>query len=235
MKMDKKGKSVIILGLIVMFALTTFAVVSIAHTNPQGKPTHPVGIETASCQDAYAGAEEQFQDRGKVNPRLLNNTKDKCGFEFDKDCSIEFGEWTQWFDRDEPSAFGDFETLVDLRNENPGVICDNPAQIECQTLDGTDYIEAGQVVTCNTEVGFFCRNADNGGSQTNVVCEDYRVRFSCETTLVCGETCITRVECSERGEGWSVHPIDEKLCESGLACGIAATFDCICPFEDNLG
>lgn len=51
------------------------------------------------------------------------------------------------------------------------------------------------------------------------------------TCVPSGETCITRVECSERGEGWDVHPIDAELCESGLACGIAATFDCICPVE----
>ena len=145
MKMDKKGKSVIILGLIAMLALTTFAVVSIAHINPQGKQTHLVGIETESCQDAYAGAEEQFQDRGDVNPRLLDNIKDKCGFEFDENCSIEF--------------------------------------------------DAAR-----------------------------------EPVLVCGEACITQIECDERGEeGWRVHPISEELCESGFACGIAATFDCICP------
>ena len=70
--------------------VTAFSVIVIAHINPQGKQTHPVGIETESCQDAYAGAEEQFQDRGNVNPHLLDNVKDKCGFEFDENCSIEF-------------------------------------------------------------------------------------------------------------------------------------------------
>jgi len=122
--MDKKGKSVIIFGLIAVLAFAAFSVVGIAHENPQGKQTHEVGLETDSCQGALAGAEEQFNDRGKVNPRLLANIEDKCGI---------------------------------------------------------------------------------------------------------GEACITRVECGERGEGWSVHPIDEELCESGLACGIAAEFDCICP------
>jgi len=79
-------------GLIAVFVVATFAfaVVVTAHVNPQGKQTHPVGIETESCQDAYAGAEEQFQDRGEVNPRLLANIEDKCGFEFDENCSIEF-------------------------------------------------------------------------------------------------------------------------------------------------
>lgn len=49
------------------------------------------------------------------------------------------------------------------------------------------------------------------------------------TCVPSGETCITRIECSERGEGWTVQPISKDLCESGFACGIAAIFDCICP------
>ncbi|MEK6904341.1 MAG: hypothetical protein AABW87_01985, partial [Nanoarchaeota archaeon] len=55
-----------------------------------------------------------------------------------------------------------------------------------------------------------------------------------EPVLVCEEAkeCITRLECSERGEGWSVHSVPKELCESGLACGIAATFDCLCPIEE---
>jgi len=140
--MDKKGKSVIIFGLIAVLALAILAVIGIAHTNPQGKQTHQVGIETESCQDAYAGAEEQLQDRGEVNPHLLDNIEDKCGFEFDENCSIEF----------------------DVANE---------------------------------------------------------------PVLVCGETCITRTECGVRGG--DVLPISEELCESRLACGIAAEFVCICP------
>ncbi len=84
--MDTKGKSVIVFGLATMLVLVAFAVVSIAHVNPQGKQTHPVGLETESCQDALAGAEEQLADRGIINPRLLDNIEDKCGVE----CSIEF-------------------------------------------------------------------------------------------------------------------------------------------------
>jgi len=138
--MDKKGKSAIIFGLTTVIVLVAFAAVAIAHINPQGKQTHPVGLETESCQDALAGAEEQLVDRRHINPRLLDNIEDKCGVE----CSIE-----------------------------------------------SDAAH--------------------------------------EPVLICGEACITQVECGERGEDWSVHPIDERLCESRLACGIAATFDCICP------
>ena len=141
--MNKKGKSAIIFGLIVALALVAFVAVVVAHINPQGKQTHPVGLETESCQSALAGAEEQLADRGTINPRLLNNIEDKCG-------------------------------------------------VECR-------------------IGFDAAH---------------------EPVLVCGEEgCITRVECSDRGEGWSVQPVPGYLCKSGYACGIAATFDCICPIE----
>ncbi|MCH8003943.1 MAG: hypothetical protein IH934_04915 [Nanoarchaeota archaeon] len=136
--MDKKGKSVIIFGLTVVLALTIFAVIGIAHLNPQGKQTHPQGLDTESCQDALTGAEEQLTDRGTINPRLLNNTEDKCGV---GECRIEF----------------------DAANE---------------------------------------------------------------PILVCGEaSCITRTECGVIGGAI----VETELCKSGLACGIAATFDCICP------
>ena len=179
--MDKEGKSIIIFGLIAVLILVSFVTLSIAHTNPKGKQTHPVGLETESCQGALAGAEEQLADRGIINPRLLDNIEDKCGVE----CSIEFGEWTQWFDRDNPSGTGDWETLDALRIENPGEICDNPTQIECQTLDGTDYTETGQDVTCSIDTGLICLNSENTGG-----CEDYNIRVYCESvepTLVCGE------------------------------------------------
>ena len=142
--MDKKGKSAIIFGIVVALTLVAFVGVAVAHVNPQGKQTHPVGLETESCQSALAGAEEQLADRGTINPRLLDNIEDKCGVE----CSIGF----------------------------------------------------------------------DAAHEPVLVCEE-------------AEECITRVECSERGEGWTVHPIDKELCESGYACGIAAEFVCLCPFE----
>ena len=84
--MDKKGKSAIIFGIVVALTLVAFVAVAVAHINPQGKQTHPVGLETESCQSALAGAEEQLADRGTINPRLLDNIEDKCGVE----CSIGF-------------------------------------------------------------------------------------------------------------------------------------------------
>jgi len=227
--MNKKGKSAVIFGLIVALGLVAFMTATIAHTNPQGKQTHPVGIETESCQDAYAGAEEQLQDRGEVNLRLLANIEDKCGFEFDEDCSIEFGEWTQWFDRDNPSGTGDWETLNSLRNENPGEICDNPTQIECQTLDGADYTETGQAVNCDIDTGLICLNSENNGD-----CEDYKIRVFCERepVLVCEEEAPQCIEVSPRdvsfGSCTDISFIEEtnlpQCCgfdgpQGGISCG----------------
>lgn len=62
-------------------------------------------------------------------------------------------EWTQWFDRDNPSGNGDYETIK-LQPE----VCEIPKDIECQTLSGIDWTKTNQEVTCNTEVGFFCKN-----------------------------------------------------------------------------
>ena len=38
--------------------------------------------------------------------------------------------WTKWFDRDDPSGTGDWETLSNLLEEHPGVICAQPLYIE---------------------------------------------------------------------------------------------------------
>ena len=38
------------------------------------------GLNTESCQGALAGTADQLANRGEVNPRLLANVEDKCGF-----------------------------------------------------------------------------------------------------------------------------------------------------------
>ena len=53
---------------------------------------------------------------------------------------------TPWFDRDNPSGTGDWETLSDLRKENPGKICNNPLQIQVQTTSGASVASTGNVI-----------------------------------------------------------------------------------------
>uniref|UniRef100_A0AAQ5YLS3 WxxW domain-containing protein n=1 Tax=Amphiprion ocellaris TaxID=80972 RepID=A0AAQ5YLS3_AMPOC len=85
-----------------------------------------------------------------------------------------------WFDRDDPSGSGDWETLSDLRKENPGMICRNPFAIDVQSLDG----ESGDVFYRNDpKTGFVCRNKDQPGRK---MCSDYRVRFLCKPPFCVG-------------------------------------------------
>ncbi|XP_039638416.1 cartilage intermediate layer protein 2-like isoform X2 [Perca fluviatilis] len=87
------------------------------------------------------------------------------------------GCWTGWFDRDDPSGTGDWETLSDLRNEYPGKICSKPLAIEARTLSGLTVAAAGDVIYLrDTTKGFVCRNQDQPRPK---MCKDYRVRFSC--------------------------------------------------------
>jgi hypothetical protein len=83
------------------------------------------------------------------------------------------GTWTSWLDRDIPSGTGDWETLVEF--VNAGQACPNPIDIQCQTVDGIDWTQTGQVYTCNASWGGICVNDD----QPNGTCLDYRVRFLC--------------------------------------------------------
>ncbi|XP_071396525.1 uncharacterized protein [Centroberyx affinis] len=97
--------------------------------------------------------------------------------------------WTDWFDRDDPSGSGDWETLSSLRSENPGKICSNPVQIDVRTTTGLTVAATGNVVfRADTTTGFVCKNVE----QTTTPCHDYRVRFSCNPPFCGGGVCWTK-------------------------------------------
>lgn len=54
--------------------------------------------------------------------------------------------YTEWFDRDDPSGMGDYETLSDLRREYPNKICSKPLSIQAATLTGVPAENIGQVI-----------------------------------------------------------------------------------------
>ncbi|XP_078681206.1 uncharacterized protein LOC144916087 isoform X3 [Branchiostoma floridae x Branchiostoma belcheri] len=85
--------------------------------------------------------------------------------------------WTDWFDRDNPTGTGDWETLSDLQNENPGRICDSPTGIQARVIGtGQDASTTGEYFAFYDPVnGFVCRKED----QKDGVCLDYEVRFCC--------------------------------------------------------
>ncbi|KAK5903125.1 hypothetical protein CgunFtcFv8_006933 [Champsocephalus gunnari] len=97
--------------------------------------------------------------------------------------------WTDWFDRDDPSGSGDWETYYNLYKENPGKICPKPHAIEAMTLSGLSVAAAGEVIFKNDAAsGFVCRNVDQ---PKNKKCSDYRVRFSCHPPFCGGGVCWT--------------------------------------------
>ncbi|XP_035690117.1 mucin-5AC-like [Branchiostoma floridae] len=88
------------------------------------------------------------------------------------------GSWTPWFDRDNPSATGDWEALVHLRPENPGQICFNPTAVHARVI--STQVEAsltGQVIHWyDTTNGFACVNRQQNDGE---MCLEYEVRFCC--------------------------------------------------------
>uniref|UniRef100_A0A8C6SQ84 WxxW domain-containing protein n=1 Tax=Neogobius melanostomus TaxID=47308 RepID=A0A8C6SQ84_9GOBI len=111
-----------------------------------------------------------------------DQTKGKCSdFRVRFLCPSEFFApnpdcWTQWFDRDDPAGSGDWETLRNLLEEYPGMICPNPVEIQAQTTAGHCVSTTGDVIhKSDTVTGFVCKNSD----QQNNMCSDYRVRFRC--------------------------------------------------------
>ncbi|KAK0135137.1 Cartilage intermediate layer protein 2 [Merluccius polli] len=81
--------------------------------------------------------------------------------------------WTEWFDRDNPSATGDWENTINLKKDYPGVICEIPLYVEAVTIDTmTPAMATGQnILIFNPTDGFVCRNAD----QQNQQCFDYKI------------------------------------------------------------
>uniref|UniRef100_A0A8C6SP33 WxxW domain-containing protein n=1 Tax=Neogobius melanostomus TaxID=47308 RepID=A0A8C6SP33_9GOBI len=91
---------------------------------------------------------------------------------------LHTGCWTDWFDRDDPSGEGDFETLPKLHEENPGKICNKPLQIQVLTTGWLPVSSTGDIVdkcTCVKDKGFTCKNS----AQKKGICSDYQVRFQC--------------------------------------------------------
>ncbi|KAK3543281.1 hypothetical protein QTP70_014055 [Hemibagrus guttatus] len=86
--------------------------------------------------------------------------------------------YTQWFDRDNPSGYGDYETLSNLRAEYPRKICANPMSIQAATLTGVPAESIGQGFQAyDTVTGFACVNSQQKNEEC---CLDYKVRFGCQ-------------------------------------------------------
>ena len=112
----------------------------------------------------------------------LRETEVPAGRDYDPsnnsacDCAptVRCPNWTGWLDRDDVSGVGDFETLKDFLTAGQ-VRCKDPVAIQCETLGGVPWYQAGEVYSCKKEVGGVCVNAQ----QPDGSCQDYHVRFCC--------------------------------------------------------
>lgn len=75
--------------------LVVFGTIAMAHERERFHK-HPVDQE--SCESALEGIFDQIENRGTVNPRLVENAESKCGFDGDLlGCIGEGGElvWSE--------------------------------------------------------------------------------------------------------------------------------------------
>ncbi|XP_072032497.1 hyalin-like [Amphiura filiformis] len=96
------------------------------------------------------------------------------------------GEWSRWYDGDNPSGNCDCEERGYQIAETP-CATGEPVDAQCQTLTGEDWRSVGlipsipekrgQVAWCCPRLGFNCFNYWN--TLYNQRCLDYRVRFKC--------------------------------------------------------
>uniref|UniRef100_A0A3B3BRR3 WxxW domain-containing protein n=1 Tax=Oryzias melastigma TaxID=30732 RepID=A0A3B3BRR3_ORYME len=152
-----------IIALVVTFLSPSFA-------NPAKKHSNPNNMQSNRAKK-------------HSNPNNMQSNRD-AKFLF----SSEYYCWTQWFDRDDPTVTGDWETLSDLRKQFPDKVCPDPVDLEATTLSGTPADQTGEVFfKYDTTSGFVCRNEDQNGG----MCKDYRVRFSCPSSYCTEKVCWT--------------------------------------------
>ncbi|XP_024912335.1 mucin-5AC-like isoform X2 [Cynoglossus semilaevis] len=142
----------------------------------------------------------------------------------------EFTCWTTWFNRDDPSGLGDWETVTDLCRENPGQICQDPIEIQVKTTSGASMDSTGDVIfVANTNSGFVCRNAD----QESGTCEDYTVRFKCPISFcvnndaICWTPWFNRDDPNGSGDWETLTELKKqnlgKICDSPLQIEVQTT------------
>ena len=83
--------------------------------------------------------------------------------------------WSAWINKDSPDVGdGDHEQMTpsELTSFCPGGTI---TQVDCQTVDGIEHFSSGEILTCTTEGGLQCNNADN----FPIPCSDYRIKYEC--------------------------------------------------------
>ncbi|XP_077396778.1 mucin-5AC-like isoform X2 [Festucalex cinctus] len=166
--------------------------------NPSKICDHPITIEVKTKSGAFVGSTgDAIRVADAHNGFICKNVDQPNGDCADYKvrflCPLDFCEpkgcWTPWFDRDNPSGTGDYETLTHLRKANPSKICDQPMKIDVKTKSGASAGSTGDVIhASDTRIGFICRNRDQ---PHNGRCADYQVRFLCPLEFCDAEVCTT--------------------------------------------
>ena len=78
-----------------------------------------------------------------------------------------------WFNVDDTTGPGDYETLAIIREKYPENVCNNPIDIEGR-IAGTrrNAQKSNQRITINKDTGLICENVGQ-------ICLNYEVRFCC--------------------------------------------------------
>ena len=108
------------------------------------------------------------------------------------------GSWTNWMNRDNPDATGDWETIKVLQQEGKLSNACKPSAIEARTRkDKVPALATGEKFKHNdTAVGFACINEE----QADKKCQDYEVRFCCPRSCNSWTNWISRDRPTNNGD-----------------------------------
>lgn len=141
----------------------------VSNTRPPIR-TPPSNSGSDNLRGGDTGVDDQNDQRTTTPPTDNADTGILRGAADEDQVSTTY--WTRWFDRDNPGGYGDYEG----RRWFP--ICDEPTDIQCKTVDGVDWKDTGEAVSCTTRLGLSCVNK----RQSDGRCEDYKIRFLCPRT-----------------------------------------------------
>ncbi|XP_023932465.1 cartilage intermediate layer protein 2 isoform X2 [Lingula anatina] len=134
---------------------------------------------------------------------------------------IQALRWSAWFDRDNPSGSGDWETLADQNKIRAVCPLSSPIAAECRVRGSSAIFtmtsgSAPNVLAhrCSPSVGLVCKNSDQRGS----MCSDYEIRYLCPSPLSVWSRWFDRDDASGTGD-WE--NLSEQL-KLGAVCPFGA-------------
>jgi len=141
---------------------------------PQGSHHHgPLGYIPAN-QEGPADELSWLEEKAKISPLDPPAAGSAASGSADPEAGCDDGSWSAWLDRDGPGGSGDYETLRD--HFAAGDACEAPSAVQCRTVAGVPWQQAGEVYSCKAASGGLCLNDDQVGEAG---CSDYEVRFCC--------------------------------------------------------